>query len=156
MIWFIIVFSFVKSILLNHKGYAHTHTHADINSCVCVWAFQSACGCVCVCVLYSLTQMVRILLCLHKAAIIKSQTLELNHKYWEIPLLTWCLTQSCLTLSATLLGNRRVRRPAMLRTFSTGSVQPPASISQPSEIPHKKLFIIRHALKMAAAYSVWW
>lgn len=45
MICFVIVFSFVTLIFLEHKEYAHAHTHthtnaADINTCVCV--------CVCV------------------------------------------------------------------------------------------------------------
>lgn len=151
MICFVIVFSFVTLIFLKHKEYAHTraHTHtnaADINTCVCVcvWVFRSACGCMSVRVLYSRAQMVRILLCLYKATIIKSQTLELNHKYWEILLLTWCLTQSCPALCATLsdLDNQHVQYFEILGTFSTGSMQLPASICQPPEVPQKKSFIL--------------
>lgn len=125
--------------------------------CVCVWVFRSVCGCVSVCVSYSLAQMVGILLCLYKATIIESQTLELNHKSWEILLLTWCLTQSCPVLCAMFsdLGNRHVRSFEILRTFSTGSMQPPASTSQPPQIPPKIFFILPWALKIGAAYLIW-
>lgn len=141
----------------------HTHPHAHaadfstcVRVCVCVWAFRSACGCVSVCVLYSLPQMVRILLCLYKATIIKSQTLELNYEYWEI-LLTWRLRQSCPVLSATLsdLDNQHRQYFEMLGTFSTGSVQPPGSISQPPEVSQKKSFIPPQAPKISAAYLIW-
>lgn len=101
--------------------------------------------------------MVGILLCLYKVAIIKSQTLELNHKYWEIPALTSCLAQSCLVLSAMLseLCNCHFWYPAGLRAFST-EWKCAASISQPSEVLHRKPPVFLHALEIDAANSVWW
>lgn len=138
MIWFVI-FSFVKLFFLKHKGYPHTtHMHALthmlqtlMHARVYVWVFRSACGCVSVCVLYSHAQMVRILLCLYKATIINSQTLELNHKYLEILLLTWCPVL-CVTLSD--LDNQHVKYLEILRTFSTDSMQSSASLSQLPEL----------------------
>lgn len=94
MIWPVIVFSFVKLISLKHKGHTHTRTHAADHQYACMRVCVNSRECVRVCarVVYSRKQMVRILLCLDKAAMIKSQTAELNHKYWEILLLTWHLT----------------------------------------------------------------
>lgn len=94
MICFIIVFSFVKLIFARHTGYAQTCTHAQahtLQALIRVCVSVSGCmrfGCVSVCALYCRAQMVRILLCLFKATTIESQTLELNHKHWEILLLT--------------------------------------------------------------------
>lgn len=143
--------------------HTHTGTHtagtnacACVCVCVCVHKFRSACGCVSACALCSCAWMVRILLCLFKAATIKLQTLELNHKHWEILLLTQCLTQDCPTPYATCsdLDRQHERYFQILRTFSSGNMQPLASISQTTEVPQKESFVFPKALKIGGAYLV--
>lgn len=162
MIWLVIAVRFVKLIFAKHTGCAHTCTHAQahaagINSCVCVCVSSSECVRVCarVCTPQLCTDG-WILLCLFKATTIKLQTLELNHKRWEILLLSQCLAQDCPAPYATRsdLDNQHEQYFQILRTFSSGNMQPPASISQTPDDPQKESFIFHKAQKIGGAYLI--